>query len=184
VAFEASNENLTIIQHILIGMNAHISLDLCIAAKRVMDGRPIEDFKNDFMFVNEILASLTDEMQSKVSKVSRLMFLFDWLGGRKDELLIDKSMTKARSKSWRNATEIWKLKGKKLDDSIRSIDEQVKSLNEYLRHPKSIFLRYLFRVIKVFEEKEVKKIINGLRLSEPDDEALLLRQRQAKLPDE
>ncbi|MCF8368441.1 MAG: DUF5995 family protein [Bacteroidales bacterium] len=41
IAFNAKNERLTIIQHLLLGMNAHINLDLALAAAKTMKGKPI-----------------------------------------------------------------------------------------------------------------------------------------------
>ena len=42
-----------VLQHLLIGMNAHINLDLGIAAAQVSEGEPIEKLKNDFNKINE-----------------------------------------------------------------------------------------------------------------------------------
>ena len=75
VSFEAARDPLAIVQHIMLGMNAHINLDLAIAAALTMDGEPIEDLANDFRKVNEILSGLTNEMQEQLARVSPLMFL-------------------------------------------------------------------------------------------------------------
>ncbi|MBL4643563.1 MAG: hypothetical protein JKY44_08235, partial [Flavobacteriaceae bacterium] len=47
-----------VLQHLLIGMNAHINLDLGIAAAEVMKGKNINDLKGDFDKINKILSSL------------------------------------------------------------------------------------------------------------------------------
>ena len=49
-------------QHLLMGMNAHINLDLGIAASEVAGGNSIHDLKSDFMKVNDILAGLLSEI--------------------------------------------------------------------------------------------------------------------------
>src|SRR5690606_36496574 len=46
------------LQHLLIGMNAHINLDLGIVAAEVCKGGKIEDLRTDFYKINEILSSL------------------------------------------------------------------------------------------------------------------------------
>jgi hypothetical protein len=97
--FEAKDEKLTIIQHIILGMNAHINLDLGVAAATVAPGEKIISLKNDFMKVNQILKNLTNEMQARVAKVSRLMFLLDWVGKNTDEKIIDFSIVKAREQA-------------------------------------------------------------------------------------
>ena len=48
VAFQSSKEPLLILQHILFGINAHINLDLGIAAAETMAGKNVEEIKKDF----------------------------------------------------------------------------------------------------------------------------------------
>lgn len=97
IAFQAKNQKLTIIQHIILGMNAHINLDLGVAASEIMPPDKIDDLKNDFMLVNQILKDLINEMQYRVSRVSRTMFLLDWIGQNEDEKIINFSIVKARA---------------------------------------------------------------------------------------
>ena len=60
-AFNLSNNYWPIVlQHLLIGMNAHINLDLGIAAAEVSKGENIEGLKNDFDTINTILSGLSD----------------------------------------------------------------------------------------------------------------------------
>ncbi len=42
-AFDNADESLTILQHIMLGMNAHINLDLAVATATTMSGRQIID---------------------------------------------------------------------------------------------------------------------------------------------
>ena len=53
-----------VLQHLLIGMNAHINLDLGIAAATVSKGQSIDSLHNDFNQINEVLASLVKEVVS------------------------------------------------------------------------------------------------------------------------
>ena len=53
VSFEARYEKLTILQHLLLGMSAHINFDLGIAAAQTAHNQNIKALKNDFMKVNE-----------------------------------------------------------------------------------------------------------------------------------
>jgi hypothetical protein len=85
IPFQSGREKLTIMQHLLMGMNVHINLDLGVAASETAPGNAINGLKNDFMKVNDILAGLTKEMQARVGRISRWMFLLDWLSGNKDD---------------------------------------------------------------------------------------------------
>jgi hypothetical protein len=63
-AFEASkNGNYLIMQHLLLGINAHINIDLGIAvAETVRDDGELMDFENDFNKINAILGSMITEV--------------------------------------------------------------------------------------------------------------------------
>ena len=61
-SFDVQKQPITIIQHLLLGMNAHINLDLGQAAAKVAKPNRINDLENDFMEVNKVLAGLIDEM--------------------------------------------------------------------------------------------------------------------------
>ncbi len=163
VAFDARTEKLTVIQHILLGMNAHINLDLAIAASRIMEGKPIEELQVDFDHVNEILAGLLDEMQQKVSKVSWLMFLLDWIGKRTDEKIINFSMVQARTQSWRIACELWSLHDTAKKERITEVDHSVSNLGRFIQHPKSKLLELVLRVIGFFEVRNTKRIIREMQ---------------------
>lgn len=63
----SNNRSFIILQHLLLGMNAHINLDLGIAAAEVCKYEKIETLRTDFYKINEILASLVDEVQHNLS---------------------------------------------------------------------------------------------------------------------
>ena len=165
IAFDARNENLTIIQHLLMGMNAHINLDLGVAAARIMEGQSFPDLKTDFMKVNDILAGLVNEMQIKIGRVSPLIFLLDWIGGRTDEKIIDFSMVKARRYSWNTATALSKLDEADQQQKINQVDQFVAELSELIRNPDSLILKFSIRFIRLFEERNLKRMIE--KLEEP-----------------
>ena len=97
VAFAASLRWWPIVlQHLLMGMNAHINLDLGIAAARTAPGEALPGLKNDFDKINEILRSLVDEMERELARVWPLLRLLDNVAGRTDETIIGFSMDRAR----------------------------------------------------------------------------------------
>ena len=162
-AFDAKNEELTILQHILLGMNAHINLDLAIAASTIMEGSDIHLLEEDFNRVNDVLAHIVDELQKKTGRVSRFLFLLDWAGKRNDERFINFSMSKAREQSWNSAVSLWALQGTARTDATYRLDSFVNSLAQQMRSPSSGLLRRLLRFIGYFEEKNVSKIINSMK---------------------
>lgn len=162
-AFVHRDESLSILQHILMGMNAHINLDLAIATSHVMRRKDIVSIQNDFDKVNEILFGIVNEMQDKISKVSRLMFLLDIVGKNSDEKIIDFSMRKARQQSWNNANLLWSLGPEHQEGTIRTIDGSVLEISKFIKSPRSRILRFVIKIIRKFEDKNVGGIISKLR---------------------
>ena len=162
VAFQCKNEKLTIIQHIILGMNAHINLDLGIAASEIMPPDKIEDLKNDFMLVNQILKDLINEMQDRVSRVSKTMFLLDWIGQNEDEKIINFSIVKAREQAWDFANSLSKLNEEDGKKKINSVDDFVYDLGNIIKRAPGILTRIILRIISWFEVQDVKKIITLL----------------------
>ena len=163
-AFDAGNEKVTIIQHLLLGMNAHINLDLGQTAAKHAPGNNIQGVKDDFMEVNLVLKSLTDEMQKRLGKVSPLMFLLDWAGKRTDELLANFSMVKARDQAWSLAEDIAMLDTEnEKQDRIEQADRNVALFSKLIKRPPGKVLNFILNFIGNFEEKNVGKIIDKLR---------------------
>lgn len=161
-AFQAKKNTITILQHIILGMNAHINYDLGISAAEFTAGSPIESMKEDFMLVNDILASLVDELQIKVGRVSRLMFLLDWVSKKNDEVVLNFSMEKARQQAWNFATRLSELTDGEKDARMNEVDEIIGRLGEIVISPPGKVMAFTIKIIAFFELKDVKKIIAKL----------------------
>jgi hypothetical protein len=86
LAFEASKRYWPIVlQHLLLGMNAHINLDLGIAAARTSPGGAIYDLENDFNKINEILAALVDGVERELARIWPMLKLLDRIAGKKSQ---------------------------------------------------------------------------------------------------
>ena len=71
-AFKSVADNSCIVlQHLLLGMNAHINLDLGIAIVQVMEGLPLDDIRNYFNSINAILSAMTDNIEGCLKKKIR-----------------------------------------------------------------------------------------------------------------
>ncbi|WP_439483608.1 DUF5995 family protein [Cyclobacterium plantarum] len=164
-AFDQVDRPLTIVQHILLGMNAHINLDLALAASTVMHGQDIHDIENDFNKVNNILYQITNELQERLGRVSPLMFMLDLIGKNKDEKLINFSMRKARQQSWNSAKRLWSLKEEesKRNRARNRIDQMVLLLSKHIKSPKSLTVWFFLKIIQAFEKSEVGVVISNLK---------------------
>lgn len=120
-AFEmAERPEPLLIQHLLLGMNAHINLDLGIAAAELCRGRELRPLKPDFFLVNEILSSLLDQVQEDINSESAAFKWVDWLAGPLDEAIGKLSIKQARRAAWRKAE---KLHNALPDEAAALIDE-------------------------------------------------------------
>lgn len=164
-AFQVKNQPFTIIQHLMMGMNAHINFDLGLAAAEISPGNKIDELENDFMLVNQILQEIISEMQDRIAKVSRLMFLLDWIGKNKDEEIINFGIVKSRQFAWELANGIATLEFNKKAKNIliEKTDNTVAAFNKIIQRPPSRILHFVLRLISFFEEKSIVKIISNLR---------------------
>ncbi len=104
IAFEAAqNKNLLILQHIFLGMNAHINLDLGISAASVMPYRKVNPLKKDFENINNVIASINQSVQNSLNKICYPVDLIDQLSDGKDNAVLDFAISKARDTSWATA---------------------------------------------------------------------------------
>lgn len=103
-AFEASkNKDLLIMQHIILGINAHINLDLGVSAAAIMPYRKVNLLRNDFNKINEVIASINQKVQDSLSKICYPIELVDQISQGQDNVILDFAISKARQTSWASA---------------------------------------------------------------------------------
>jgi hypothetical protein len=100
LAFKATKKwKPLVLQHLFGGMNAHIGLDLGIAAATVQPTN-IESLKGDFDKINEVLASLVEEVQNELADIWPLLRPIDAIAGKLDEEIANFAMGIARDAAW------------------------------------------------------------------------------------
>ncbi|KJF45590.1 DUF5995 family protein [Draconibacterium sediminis] len=163
IAFtETRNSNLLVVQHLLLGMNAHINLDLGIAAAEISKSNNIAELEDDFNRINDILASMVDEVQNGLSSIwPFLRKLLSWLG-QADNLLLDFSMKIARNGAWKFAKEIAAVEKVDWPKTITVRDKKVANKTRLITDPGKV-IRFLFRVIRWTERGTVADKIEKLR---------------------
>ncbi|MBD8487648.1 hypothetical protein IFO69_02695 [Echinicola sp. CAU 1574] len=148
-----------ILQHLLLGINAHINLDLGIAAVLTMNGQDMLGIKNDFDKINIILASIVDGVKANLSLVSPVFgFLIQFAKG-KDEILLDFSIKLARDGAWKFANEY--LIALDQDDCLRLRDLSIAKLGQKIAKP-GIILNFIARLISLTEWKSVPDVMDQL----------------------
>jgi hypothetical protein len=105
VAFRAADEwRPTVLQHLLVAINAHINLDLGIASAQVAPGDAIGELRADFDQINNVLAGLLHTVQGELNRISPLYRFVDDVTGSVDRAVINFSIARARAEAWKLAT--------------------------------------------------------------------------------
>lgn len=171
VTFEAAeNSNMLILQHLLLGINAHINLDLGITTATIIPGADISSVENDFNRINEILSRLTNTVQAEIDKLSPWIAVLDWIGGRKDEQFADFSLEVARKEAWRFAKNIVGSEPQQRQRSIQMRDGTVAKLSGLIEG--RWFIRPLIHFVRYFESKDVRRnieVLHGTPISGIED---------------
>ncbi len=162
VAFNAApQDELIILQHLLLGINAHINLDLGIAAAEVAPGDALPDLEGDFNKINDILVSLLDPAQDAINEFSPLMELLDKVGGNTDEAIANFSIDKARQEAWENAQLLASQSSEQQSSTINLLDRKVSFLGRLIVNPGYI-LGKAIEIIRFAESRDVPAIIDAL----------------------
>jgi uncharacterized protein DUF5995 len=161
-AFESTRKSsVLVLQHLLLGMNAHINLDLGIAAAEVAGQYPLENVHKDFNAINTIISSLTYEVLNELTQVSPLLSLLGLHAGNADSILIQFSIDNARDGAWCFAEELVSKKGTDYDNYILERDKNIHQLAGELIHQKGL-IRFTIWLIHIFEWKDPRKILKVL----------------------
>ena len=162
VALQTMSENHSLLlQYLLLGINAHINLDLGIAAAQVAPGQALPALQNDFNKINDILAELLNPAQDVINQFSPLFGLLDRFGGNKDEMIVNFSLQKARDIAWEHAEILAELTPSQQDKIINTIDRYVSRLGNAIAHPQGL-VGNLVSLIRLTESKNIPAIIDAL----------------------
>jgi hypothetical protein len=136
VAFTAADDaSLIGLQHLLLGMNAHINLDLGIAAATVCPGPAIEGLRGDFDRINDVLAELLAGVKTALAGASPMLGTLDHFCGAHDDHFADFAMVQARKQAWRVATMLARLPHDFHEPAIAMLDAQTATLGKLITRP-------------------------------------------------
>ena len=164
VSFKGVESNsLIILQHLLLGINAHINLDLGIACALTSPGDSLTSLKNDFYKINKLLFDLLNDVQERINLMSPWLKIIDLIGKNDDEKIMNFSIQRARDFAWQLAEQLAIANKKDHDFFINIRDDQTALLASIITNP-GWFLRFALGAIKLREEKDCRTIIKALNL--------------------
>lgn len=165
--FISENKSMLVLQHLLMGMNAHINLDLGIAAAEISTKENIHQLKNDFIKINEILSSQVDEVQFGLSAIWAPLKKILSKTGQLDNYLVDFSMKIARDGAWRFAVEMVHYKETGWQNLIQTRDFKVAEKSKIITHPNK-WIQFLLWIIRLGERGSVSEKMNKLKKYNPN----------------
>jgi hypothetical protein len=162
VAFTAmENPSSIILQDLLVGINAHINLDLGIAAAEVCPGSKLQSLQGDFFKINDILASLVQPVEDVIGRFSPLIGLLERVGGKDAAEVLHFSMSAARDDAWRHAVMLASLPQALWPMTIEALDGKVAFLGRLIANPVGIVGKAV-ELIRMAESDDVPAIIEAL----------------------
>jgi hypothetical protein len=165
IAFDTfADDSTLVIQHLLLGMNAHINLDLGVSTGLIMQGVLLEGIHNDFNTINSILASMIDNVEDCLTKVNPLMKLLNLKIYKYDEMLVGFSISTARDGAWAFAEDLSNKNDADYESCLNARDQRIAQLGNSIAHPRGFFLKMSTKAISIFEKKNVAAIIKTLGL--------------------
>ncbi len=161
-AFRATERtDRVILQHVLLGMNAHINVDLAIVAASLCPGDSIVDLKDDFNRINDILERLMGPVQACIGRFSPLLHVLAAVGGDVDNEVLNFSIRVARRESWQQAVTLAHLDGERRALAIDSLDRKVAVLARLVGQPGGVLERAV-DVVAFLESDDVVAVIDAL----------------------
>ena len=160
VAFDAASDSSAIIlQHLILGMNAHINLDLGIAAARIAPGAQLPGLRGDFLKINALLAALVPAVVEELGTVSPLIGLISQvLGPTDDDRIANFSLSAARDWAWHVAETLAPLGPVAQAEVIALLDRTVAGFGRHLWHPDPV-LAAVYQVIRSQETDSITEVI-------------------------
>ncbi|MDB5117649.1 MAG: hypothetical protein JWQ79_3141 [Mucilaginibacter sp.] len=163
ITFEqAERSSVLVLQHLLLGMNAHINLDLGIAAVEVCGDDPLSVMQQDFDAINTIISALTNEVLFELGQVSPLLSLLGLHASDSNSALIQFSIGNARDGAWCFAEDLIAKKGDAYTQCITQRDGTIATLGKSLVQGTGFFMKLTLWLIHVFETKKPSAIIKIL----------------------
>ncbi|MEP7278629.1 MAG: DUF5995 family protein [Bacteroidota bacterium] len=161
--FEAcGNKKLIVLQHLVAGVNAHINLDLGIAAAQVAPDDAIFALEHDFNKINDVIASLTQAIQDSLCAIWFPVRALQSIVNNQQDAVLNFSIVAARRASWANALALSHMPAAMQETHINTIDSAVVTIAGRIFNP-GLVTEMLLYPVREMENKEVSRNIDLLQ---------------------
>jgi hypothetical protein len=155
----ACDPNLLIVQHLLLGINAHVNYDLAQAVVEVAsrDGG-LETVRGDFDTINDLLANSFVEVIRDLDLVSRWANEAARLGGGR---FFNFALRVARSRAWDAAERLYPLNERGRREYLSELDELVSVLAYLITRP-GLPVGVAVWLARRFEQRDPRAVTRAL----------------------
>ncbi|MBO9620412.1 MAG: hypothetical protein J7539_15400 [Niabella sp.] len=154
----ASSDDLIVLQHLLLGMNAHINLDLAIAAAQISTPQTIDSLHNDYLKINSIIAGFFQSVQADLTKIAFPMRFIALVDPSTTNAVLNFSISKARDAAWNNALLLCAAGDGQEAPIINTYDHVVTTVAQGIAQPGG-WSSLLLKGIKACEQKDIAQNI-------------------------
>lgn len=155
----AKSDEVSVVQQLLCGINAHINLDLGIAASQTVSPAQLPQLKTDFYRINGVISDLMKEIQQKLGEISWPMRFLDEISGDSDSRVANFSIGLARDAAWQVALDL--AAGAEETAYIHRLSKRVEMLGKGIAHP-GFWPNLILKSVKWFEKGDVRSRIDLL----------------------
>ena len=153
-----------LVQHMLAGVNAHIDLDLGIAAEEVAPGRLLPTLHHDFNTVNAVLSSQVATVVEEINSLSPVLAdIYRVLMNHELDLIAD-GLVIVRDSAWRFAKLLACEPSFAQQPTIMVKDLEVAKLGALIFHPPELIAGFV-AVVGASESRDVVhniQVLNGI----------------------
>ena len=161
IADDAAGEpRLLIVQHLLLGVNAHVNHDLPQVVVELTAGTrvPVEALRADFDAINDILAETQPAILRDLGRASGWTQLAAAAGGGR---VFNFSLDRARDEAWRTAVRLHRLDPATRIVDAGELDSAVTGLSQLITAPRRP-LRWLLRIPRWLEHDDPREVTTRL----------------------
>lgn len=155
-----------VVQHLLAGINAHINLDLGIAAVVTAPGDQLPGLQADFDQINVVLAGLVSTVEKEVATFSPLLGLLETLSLKTDSAMIDFSLDEARKFAWNHAVKMAPMNPDQMRAAIHDLDLEASKFGHMVVSPPWL-VKVELTPIRFFETSSVRRVLDVLAAEKP-----------------
>ena len=150
-----------VVQQLLAGINAHINLDLGVAAAVTAPGDQLPGLQADFDQINQVLAGLVSTVEKEIAAVSPLLGLLETLSLKTDTAIIDFSLDEARKFAWNHALKMASMSPPEMQAAIHDLDLEAAGFGRMVVSP-AWLIKIELLPIRVFESSNVRRVLDIL----------------------